>query len=57
VGTDTRDMRKRNRTIDKILEAFADSVAAYEVERAEGWLAVAVWIQGISEKAIPVPVR
>ena len=57
MGTDTRDMRKRDRTIDKILEAFADSVAAFEVERAEGWLAVAVWLQGISETAIPVPVR
>jgi hypothetical protein len=29
------------RTLDKILKAFADAVAAGDYERAEGWLAVA----------------
>jgi hypothetical protein len=50
-------MRKKDRTLDRIMKAFAESVAAGDVERAEGWMAVAVWSQGISEKAIPVPVR
>jgi hypothetical protein len=50
-------MRKRDRALDKILEAFAESAAAFEVEKAEGWLAVAVWLDGIAEKALPVPVR
>jgi hypothetical protein len=50
-------MRKRDRALDKILEAFAESAAAHEVKKAEGWLAVAVWLEGISENAILVPVR
>ena len=50
-------MRKKDRTLDKIMRSFAEAVAAGEVEKAEGWLAVAVWSQGISEKATPVPVR
>jgi hypothetical protein len=27
------------------------------MRKAEGWLAVAAWSQGVSEKATPVPVR
>jgi hypothetical protein len=50
-------MRKHERTLDKIMRAFAECVASGEVEKAEGWLAVAVWSQGIVEKAIPVPAR
>ena len=46
---------QRARTQDKILEAFARAVAAGEMEKAEGWLAVALWSQGVSEKATPVP--
>ena len=54
---DTLSMRNQERTQDKILEAFARAVAAGEMQKAEGWLALAVWSQGISEKATPVPVR
>jgi hypothetical protein len=50
-------MRSNERTRDKILEAFARAVAAGEIEKAEGWLAVAVWSQGVSEKATLVPSR
>ena len=50
-------MRSNARTQDKILEAFARAVAAGEIEKAEGWLAVAFWSQGVSEKATPVPAR
>ena len=50
-------MRNKERTQDKILQAFARAVAAGEMQKAECWLALAVWSQGISEKAIPVPVR
>jgi iron uptake system EfeUOB component EfeO/EfeM len=31
----------RERTLERILEAFADAVAAGDYEKAEGWLAVA----------------
>jgi iron uptake system EfeUOB component EfeO/EfeM len=31
----------RERTLEKIQEAFADAVAAGDFEKAEGWLAVA----------------
>lgn len=48
-------MRSNEHTQDKILEAFARAVAAGEMEKAEGWLAVALWSQGHSEKATPVP--
>ena len=50
-------MRSGERTRDKILEAFARAVAEGDMEKAEGWLAVAVWSQGVSEKATPVPAR
>jgi hypothetical protein len=50
-------MRRTERTQDKILEAFAQAVARGEMDKAEGWLAVAFWTRGISEKAIPLPVR
>ena len=50
-------MKSDERTLDKILEAFARSVAAGEMDKAEGWLAVAAWSQGVSEKATPAPVR
>ena len=36
----------RERTLEKILEAFADAVAAGDYEKAEGWLAVARLSQG-----------
>jgi hypothetical protein len=48
-------MRKDERTQEKILAAFAHAVAAGEMEKAEGWLAVALWTEGVSEKATPVP--
>jgi hypothetical protein len=48
---------RKDRTLDKIMEAFGESVAAGELGKAEGWLAVAVWSQGISEKAILEPAR
>ena len=57
VPTDTLSMRNKERTQDKILQAFARAVAAGEMQKAEGWLALAVWSQGISEKATPVPAR
>jgi hypothetical protein len=50
-------MRRGKPTQDKILQAFARAVAAGEMQKAEGWLALAVWSQGISEKATPVPAR
>ena len=50
-------MRSTDRTLDRILEAFADAVAAGEFEKAEGWLAVARWAQGASETSTPAPVR
>jgi hypothetical protein len=31
----------RERTLERILAAFADAVAAGDYEKAEGWLAVA----------------
>jgi len=39
-------MRRKQRTLDKIQEAFADAVAAGEFDKAEGWLAVAAWAAG-----------
>ena len=57
MGTDTSCMRKKDRTLDKIMRAFAETIANGEIEKAEGWLAVAVWSQGISEQAAPVPAR
>jgi hypothetical protein len=36
----------RERTLERILEAFADAVAAGDYEKAEGWLAVARLSQG-----------
>jgi hypothetical protein len=50
-------MRKDERTQEKILAAFARAVAAGEMEKAEGWLAVALWTEGVSEKATPVPAQ
>ena len=57
IPADTSDMSKSDRTLAKITEAFARSVAAGDMRKAEGWLAVAAWSQGVSEKATPVPVR
>ena len=54
---DTSCMSTKDRTLEKITEAFARSVAAGDMRKAEGWLAVAAWSQGVSEKAAPVPVR
>ncbi|MBA3691370.1 MAG: hypothetical protein H0W82_08175 [Actinobacteria bacterium] len=34
-----------DRTMDKIIAAFAEAVAAGELEKAEGWLAVASFAQ------------
>jgi len=50
-------MSTKDRTLEKISEAFARSVAAGDMRKAEGWLAVAAWSQGVSEKATPVPAR
>jgi hypothetical protein len=50
-------MKRDERIREKILQAFARAVAAGEIEKAEGWLAVAAWSQGVSEKATPVPAR
>jgi hypothetical protein len=50
-------MKRSERTQDKILQAFAGAVAEGDMDRAEGWLAIAVWSQGVSEKATPVPAR
>ena len=54
---DTSVMSSDERTQGKILDAFARAVAAGEIDKAEGWLAVAIWSQGVSEKATPVPAR
>jgi hypothetical protein len=48
-------MRSPDRTLDRILEAFAEAVAAGEFEKAEGWLAVARWAQGAREISSPLP--
>jgi hypothetical protein len=52
-------MTRERRTQERILQAFARAVAAGQMEKAEGWLAVAAWSQGVSEKATlePAPVR
>jgi hypothetical protein len=50
-------MRSKDRTLDRILEAFAEAVAAGEFEKAEGWLAVARWAEGANETSSPAPVR
>ena len=57
IPADTSRMRKEDRTLAKITDAFARAVAAGDMRKAEGWLAVAAWSQGVSEKATPVPVR
>ena len=44
-------MRRKQRTLDKIQEAFADAVAAGEFDRAEGWLAISSWAAGSSAVA------
>ena len=49
-------MRSHGRTLDKIMAAFAESASAGEFEKAEGWLAVALWSQQASETAVE-PVR
>ena len=56
-AADISCMSTKDRTLQKITEAFARSVAAGDMRKAEGWLAVAAWSQGVSEKATPVPVR
>jgi hypothetical protein len=43
----------RERTLDKIMEAFADAVAAGEFAKAEGWLAVARLSQDRSSGDLP----
>ena len=50
-------MRSKGRTLDKIMNAFAESVSAGEFEQAEGWLAVALWSREVSETATPEVVR
>ncbi len=50
-------MRSKGRTFDKIMNAFAESVSAGEFEKAEAWLAVALWSREISEIATIEPVR
>ena len=50
-------MRSTDRTLDRILKAFAEAVAAGEFEKAEGWLAVARWAQGVEQAPSPASVR
>ena len=53
-------MRRKQRTLDKIHEAFADAVAAGEFLKAEGWLAVASWASrtpAVVTAPGPVPAR
>ena len=52
-----RGVRRSERTQDKIIQAFARAAAAGQMEKAEGWLALAVWSQGVSEKATLAPTR
>jgi hypothetical protein len=40
---------RTERTMDKILGAFAEAVEAGELEAAEGWIAVAAWVRDRSE--------
>ena len=44
-------MRGQRRTLDKIIDAFAESVSAGELEKAEGWLALALWSQDQRRKS------
>jgi hypothetical protein len=50
-------MRSQERTLDKIMNAFAESVSAGELEKAEGWLALALWSREVSETATTEPVH
>jgi hypothetical protein len=43
--------------MDRIMGAFADSVAAGDYERAEGWLAVARYSDARSSGSTPAPGR
>jgi hypothetical protein len=36
-------MRGQKRTLEKIMQAFAESVSVGKLEKAEGWLALAIW--------------
>lgn len=46
---------RTDRTVEKILSAFADAVEAGEYEAAEGWIAVADWVRSRSREPRPVP--
>ncbi len=50
-------MRSQRCTLDKIMIAFAESVSAGELEKAEGWLALAIWSRDVSESATTEPVH
>jgi hypothetical protein len=46
-----RPSRKRERTLEQIEKAFATATSEGEFERAEGWLAVASWVEGHRQEA------
>jgi hypothetical protein len=49
---------RNERTLEKILAAFAEAVEAGEYREAEGWMAVAAWARGrILVPAAPIPAR
>jgi hypothetical protein len=45
------------RRLERILEAFADAVEAGEFEKAEGWMAVARFVQARAETLEMAPAR
>jgi hypothetical protein len=40
---------RTERTVEKILGAFAEAVEAGDFEAAEGWIAIATWARSLSE--------
>ena len=60
-AADTSSMRRSSRnpeqTLERILEAFATASAEGEFEQAEGWLAVARWVEGHRQDAPLVSAR
>jgi hypothetical protein len=46
---------RTERTVERILGAFAEAVEAGDLEAAEGWIAVAVWVRSRTETPALAP--
>jgi hypothetical protein len=47
-------MRLRTATIDLVAAEFADAIASGDNDRAEGWLATALWVERRQRRSGPL---